>query len=121
MAFVYVVVRDLFFAERVENALRQLGHQVKVTDISQEGKADLPAGADLLLVDLEAEEPALSAIEAAHRAGIRVLAFGPHTEVELWQAAKAAGADRVVAKSKLTTAFADLIAQMTQSDRKEGE
>lgn len=113
MAFVYAVTADLFFGERFERALAQLGHQAQVVDLSAGPAPEaLPGGVDLALVDLEAGPVALELVRTARAAGVKVLAFGPHVDTELRQAAEAAGADRVVTKSRLTASFADLLASM---------
>lgn len=111
MAFIYAVTADLFFAERFERALQQLGHQVYMVDLSEgEPPATLPDGLQLALIDLEAGDVALAELTRAKAAGLKILAFGPHVEAERFRAAQAAGADRVVAKSKLTASFPELIA-----------
>lgn len=112
MAFVYAVVNDLFFADRIANALTHLGHQGQVVDLSMDAPTALPPGTNLALVDLEAGEPALETIRSASAAGVPVLAFGPHTDLALREAALSAGASKVVAKSKLTASFAELLAEM---------
>jgi DNA-binding NarL/FixJ family response regulator len=113
MAFVYAITADLFFAERFERALQQLGHRARVIDLSGGPAPEaLPAGVDLALVDLEAGPAALELVRQARSAGVKVLAFGPHVDAERRQAAQEAGADRVVTKSKLTASFAQLIASM---------
>lgn len=114
MAFVYAVTADLFFAERFEQALRQLGHQAQVVDLSA-GPAPgaLPEGVNLALIDLEAGPVALALVRQARAAGVKVLAFGPHVDLDLHQAAREAGADRVVPRSKLTASFAELIASLS--------
>lgn len=119
MATVYAVAADLFFAERLERALRELGHTPLVVDLSAggegaAGEAAPDSGAGLAIIDLEAGAAALSAIRAARQRGIPVLAFGPHVAVEARRAAEAAGA-RVVTKSQLTRSFADLVAGMLGS------
>lgn len=112
MSFIYAVVNDLFFADRIENALQQLGHQAKVVDLSLDGAGPIPPGTNMVLVDLEAGEAALETIRAAKGNDLPVLAFGPHTDLALREAALQAGATRVVAKSKLTSSFPDLVADM---------
>lgn len=113
MAFVYAVTVDLFFGERFDHALRQLGHQAQVVDLSAGPAPEaLPAGVDLALIDLEAGPAALDLVRAARAAGVKVLAFGPHVDTDLRHAAQEAGADRVVTKSRLTASFADLLAVM---------
>lgn len=112
MAYVYAVVNDLFFADRLGNALGQLGHQAKVVDLSLDQLPPFPDGANLLLADLEAGEPALAAIAAATARNVPVLAFGPHTDLDLRERALQAGATKVVAKSKLTSSFPELVAEL---------
>jgi hypothetical protein len=109
---IYAVCNDLFFAERLENALKQLGHTAHIDDLSLGGPVTLPAGSALVLADLEAGAGALAIIREARQQGINVLAFGPHTDLALRQAGLDAGATQVVAKSKLTNSFADLVAGM---------
>ncbi|HLN60631.1 MAG TPA: hypothetical protein VK464_03695, partial [Symbiobacteriaceae bacterium] len=67
---------------------------------------------DLLLADLEGGEPTLEAIRRSKAAGIPVLAFGPHVDLTLRERALVAGATKVVAKSKLTASFVDLLAEL---------
>lgn len=112
MARIYALVADLFFAERIQNALAGLGHEATVVDASQESVADLPAGTELAIVDLEAGEGALRAIALARAAGAPALAFGPHTDLALRQSALDAGASQVVAKSRLVTEFPNLVSRL---------
>ena len=114
MAFLFVVVNDLFFADRLGGALRHLGHEGLVIDLSMDTLPEVPAATNLAVVDLEAGEAGLQAIRDARQKGVPVLAFGPHTDLALREAGLAAGADKVVAKSKLTTSFPELINEMVQ-------
>lgn len=115
MAHVLIFVNDLFFADRLANGLTGAGHTGRVVDLSLETAPPLTEEVDLVVVDLEAGGEALSLIQAARAAAKPVLAFGPHTDADLRLQAIAAGATRVVPKSKLTTAFAELIAAMTSA------
>jgi alpha-beta hydrolase superfamily lysophospholipase len=116
MALIHAAVGDLFFAERLGRALEHLGHTAQVVDLSQEPPAKtLPSGTVLLLADLEAGEGALAAIRTAAATGVPVLAFGPHMDLALRDAALAAGATQVVAKSKLTTSLPELIASLMKA------
>lgn len=112
MSFVYAVVNDLFFGDRIGNALQQLGYQSSVVDLSLDTAGPIPPGVNLVLADLEAGDAALETIRAAQARALPVLAFGPHTDLALREAALQAGATRVVAKSKLTSSFAELVADM---------
>ena len=116
MAIVYALAADLFFAERLEKALQDLGHSPCVVDLSagEDDPArdpDPPDGADLAIVDLEAGDAALALVRAARLRGIPVLAFGPHVDAEARRSADAAGA-RVVTKSQLTRSIAELVSDM---------
>lgn len=104
----------MFFADRLGNGLRQAGHHGRVVDTSMEEVPGVPIEAELVIVDLEAGEAALTAIRSAKAAGLPVLSFGPHTDLALRETALTSGADKVVAKSKLVSSFAELIAEMTQ-------
>lgn len=112
MAELFLLVNDLFFADRLSNGIRQAGHEAVVADLSFGDSWSLPAQSRLAVIDLEAGPPAFQAIREAAARGIPVLAFGPHTDLELRQQALDAGAEKVVAKSKLTSSFAELIAEM---------
>jgi hypothetical protein len=57
------------------------------------------AGADVVLVDLARSGDAVAAVRAAAPAA-RVVAFGPHVDDEGAQAARTAGADVVVPRSR---------------------
>ena len=60
--------------------------------------ADLP-DADVVIVDLARHGDALPALRAA-RPQARIVAFGPHVDGAELAAAEAAGADRVLARSR---------------------
>jgi CheY-like chemotaxis protein len=104
---VLALVPDLMFASRIDGTLRQLGYRVTVVNdaaaLQAAARAEAPA---LVLVDLTArgvDPPAAIAAlktEAATRA-LPVVAFGPHLDEAARAAATAAGADAVVANSKL--------------------
>ena len=110
---ILVVVNDLFFGERLQIALRHLGLTHELVDLSNTPAPAVHPNTELAIVDLEAGEPALHTIRSASQAGVKVLAFGPHTDLALRQGALAAGATQVVAKSKLTTSLPELIAALT--------
>lgn len=114
MTIIWTVVQDLFFGEKLQSGLHGLGHQVALLDASDPGGAALalPNGAGALIVDLECGDLALAAIRLAKAAGLPVLAFGPHVELALHEAAKAAGAEQVVPKSKLVRSFPELVGKL---------
>ena len=113
MAVLWTVVQDLFFGEVLQSGLRGLGHEAALFDLSVEGAPlAVPPGAAAAVVDLETGDVALQAIRMAKEAGLPVLAFGPHVDLALHEAARAAGADQVVPKSRLVRTFPELIGQL---------
>lgn len=114
---IVAVVRDLFFAVRIRNTLRPLGYRVDVADteaaLAAVVREERPA---LIVVDLgfTAIDPPrrIAALKAdAATAGVPILAFGSHLDHQARDAAKAAGADRVVANSKLAADLPALVAR----------
>ncbi len=131
-------VRDLNFEVRIENAAQQNGFQVKVIESAEQiappDEEDLGVqiaehlgGRGAVLLDKITQwHPALiifdlgndfipwedwirliSSVPATRR--IPILCFGPHVDVEMMQAAKAAGANEVVARSRFVTQLPDLL------------
>ena len=115
---IIAVVRDLFFAIRIRETLAPRGYRVDVAKSREVldtllAMDPLPA---LVIVDLAfvaSEPPALiAALRATPRtAALPILAFGSHLDQVARDAAKAAGADRVVANSKLAEALPELVAR----------
>ena len=95
---VAAVVSDLMLFSRIESAARVAGVALARVD----APGDIPADADLVLVDWSAREPdwagALSVLSTA-----RVIVFGPHTDLEAHAAAREAGLGPMWARSKLLT------------------
>jgi hypothetical protein len=103
MANVLVFVPDLMFSTRIADAARRLGHHV----------AEVNPGADFAVV-LESQQPKLVVLsfeqqgtewedlaKAARTAGVRVLAFGRHTNAAAFRRARELGAAHVVPNSQL--------------------
>ncbi len=115
---IIAVVRDLFFAIRIRETLAPRGYRVDVA--KSRAVLDTLLATDplpaLVIVDLAfaaSEPPALiAALRATPRtATLPILAFGSHLDQGARDAAKAAGADRVVANSKLAEALPELVAR----------
>ena len=106
MARVALLCPDLLFGSKVEGALRAAGHEVVRVD----GPA-AAADAELLVVDLTAD--ADERIEALRGAdGPPTLAFYSHVEQDVRRRAEAAGADRVVPRSRMAREGAALVESM---------
>jgi hypothetical protein len=88
LARVALLCPDLLFGSKVEGALRAAGHEV-TREI---------AGADLLVVDLTADEFDAAELD---RGGVPAVGFYPHVDVETRRRALEAGYDVVVPRSKM--------------------
>jgi CheY-like chemotaxis protein len=96
---VVAVVTDLFFQSRISAAARHTGREVRFLT------ADLDSTVfALALVDLDATVDVLAAIRRLKaESSAPVVAFGPHVDTAGRKAAREAGADRVLAKSRFVT------------------
>jgi hypothetical protein len=105
--------RDLIIGSRIAEAADRAG-----AEVSRVGAPDqLPAAVevDLLLVDWGDRSVDWGQKVAAWRDGagersVRVVVFGPHTDLEAHAAARAAGIGPMMARSKLVTSLAELLA-----------
>jgi hypothetical protein len=105
---VYYFARDLFFGVRLAEGLARL--HCTARPITGATASELGATAALAIVDLSAPDALWQpVIEAAHAAGVPVLAFGSHMDQERWQLARALGATRIVANSQLIERFPVLV------------
>lgn len=111
---VVAVITDVFFQARVRSAVRAARRSVAyVTPDAELSEMD---GFSLALVDLDAEGNVQEAICRLRAIGSGVIvAFGPHVNTEARAAARAAGADRVIAKSKFVTALPAILAENAAS------
>jgi hypothetical protein len=100
VARVLAVVPDLMLASRVAEGLGAAGHEVQVV-------ADLPEAvdADAIVCDLDAVDA--TAVAAA---GPPVLGFYSHVDVETRAAARGAGIDVVVPRSRMARELPGLVA-----------
>jgi DNA-binding NarL/FixJ family response regulator len=109
---VVAVIPDLFFATRVQAQVARLGGEVRFVPSQEElGPLLQEVRPRLVLVDLSARgwDPA-AAIAAAKAGGAdRVVAFGPHKDLAARSGALAAGADRWVANQRLLESLQELL------------
>ena len=93
MARVVAVAPDLLLGSRVEAMLSAAGHEVTLAPALAEAPL---ADAELLVADLDAEDPeALAVLE------VPVLGYYSHVNVETRRAADAAGIDLAVPRSRM--------------------
>ena len=101
---VAAVGSDLMLYSRIESAARVTGVDLRRV----ESPADVPAGADLVLVDWADRRPEWA--ESLRAMPGRVIVFGPHTDLEAHAAAREAGLGPMWARSKLLSSLGDLMA-----------
>lgn len=103
--------RDLFFGMRVRTVLRQLGYDLKLVKTEVEAQdAVREAEAPLLLVDFN-QPVAWDELSQVLQGETPVLAFGSHTDVDGFRAAKSAGVSRVVSNGEFSRRLAELVEQ----------
>lgn len=105
-AAIAALVADLMFASRI----RGPAPAAKTVHSGDRLVTALGPSTRLVLVDLHARG-ALEAIPRARAAApsATIVAFGSHVETEMLQAAKAAGADRVMARSAFVRELPGLV------------
>ncbi len=107
MARVVVIAPELLLGSRVSETLTAAGHEVSLSPSVAEASLD---DADLLIVDLEREDP-----EAVVGLGAPALGFYPHTDAELRKVSEAAGVDMVVPRSRLVREMPKLVEDLLDS------
>jgi CheY-like chemotaxis protein len=99
---VVAVVTDLFFQSRVSAAARAAQRAVRF--VSNRSALQGVGPFQLALVDLDATLDPVAAIQTLRAASAApIVAFGPHVDADGRKAARAAGANRVLAKSRFVT------------------
>jgi hypothetical protein len=105
---ILALVRDLMFASRITAEARAAGTAVKVVR-DPARLADEPGGAGaLLLVDLSLPDALDAAARWRAATGGEVIGFVAHVDAATAARARAAGLDRVLARSR----FVELLAQI---------
>ncbi len=108
---------DLFFVVKVRTTLQHAGYDVwtarSLADFTRRLVAEAPALG--LATTAIAGVDWRAAIVAAREAHIPVIAFGSHVDLETQQAARDAGATRVIANSKLAADLPAIVARTLQA------
>src|SRR5438309_4110576 len=121
-ADVLALVDDLFFQAKLAETARKLGVNLRTVSTGPALLAALeatPEGAAssgrprLVVVDLNARQGALEAIEQLHRSGnpVPVIGFLSHVQTELAQRALAAGCKQVMPRSSFTMNLSEILQQ----------
>jgi len=120
-ADVLALVDDLFFQAKLTETARKLGVKLRTVSTgtalvdalhpAPDGvSTDLPR---LVVVDLNARQGAVEAIEQLHRSGnpIPVIGFLSHVQTELARRAAAAGCKQVMPRSSFTANLSEILRQ----------
>ncbi|WP_337173680.1 response regulator [Paludisphaera sp.] len=105
--------RDLMFTVKITSTAKELGRKVKAVGRVEQAEEFLAGNRPrAVFVDLTAGE--LASRESltklmALAPDVPFIAFGPHVEVEAFQAARDAGCREVMPRSKFTAQLPDLI------------
>lgn len=106
--------RDLFFGMRMRTIIRQLGYGLQIVKDETslvEAAADSP-----LLAFVDFNQPVdWDALAPLMSSETPVVAFGSHTYVEGFRAAKAAGVNRTVSNGEFSRSLPDLIEKYKRS------
>ncbi len=103
---IILVGSELVIESRIAEGARALGYKVQTAStIDALSKTLASTQADVLILDLQAEGVSWrEVVELARRSsdsGLAVLAYGRHTKPDLLRAARVAGCDLAVPRSKL--------------------
>jgi CheY-like chemotaxis protein len=115
MAGIIAVVDDLFFVGKLEGTAKQAGVSLRTLRAADFNPESLPPEKPaLFIVDLNCRSA--DAVELIRRlkadaelAGVPVIGFISHVQVELQRAAREAGCDEVMPRSKFTAGLAELL------------
>jgi DNA-binding NarL/FixJ family response regulator len=112
MAQVVALVDDIFFQARLLETAKQLSVELRVCPTPEALIAEAAKNSTrLAIVDLNARSKPLEAIVRLQAAapGIPVIAFLSHVQVELAEAARAAGCREVMPRSQFTRNLATIL------------
>ncbi len=115
MASVLALVDDLFFQAKILETAKHSGVEVRTFTTSEALLAEFKKQAPkLVIVDLNAQNKPLAAIEAVRHAApdVPLIAFLSHVQVDLAERASAAGCSKVMPRSQFTRELATILAQV---------
>jgi DNA-binding response OmpR family regulator len=120
---VLLLERDLFFSVKIRDTLRHSGYETVTArgeeDFARKLAVNTPA---LAIINTSLAGVAWErVIAAAKAAGVPTLAFGAHVDLEAQQAARRAGADRVISNSKLAKDLPAIVERLVHGKRGAGD
>jgi len=109
---VVALVDDLFFVSKMLETAKHVGVELK-TAANTDALLDLlqQAPAALVIVDLNARQGGLAALQRLHATGntLPVIAYLSHVQVELAEQARSAGCSQVMPRSQFTQELAAIL------------
>jgi CheY-like chemotaxis protein len=116
MARVLALVPDILFGSRIQAQLAAAGHSVEFLPAAGALRQRLAEGADVLVVDLtDASLQGARVVEALRRegalAGVTVVGFYAHVDVQARERAQRAGFQLVVPRSRMAREAGELVAR----------
>lgn len=103
--------RDVFFGMRVRTIVRQIGYDLALVKTESEAR-DAVNASETALVLVDFNQPvSWDDLATVLQGDTPVLAFGSHTDVEGFRAAKEAGVSRVVSNGEFSRRLPELIEQ----------
>lgn len=108
---VAVLISDVYFATMVASTARKLDIPVSFVSPGE----PIPQDARLAIVDLQFPADWESAVREYANGGGEVVGFGPHVQGSLMKRARAAGCQRVMAKSKFVEEIPTIVASAQAS------
>ena len=114
MPTIATLSRDVFFGMRIRTVLQQLGHDLRLCN-SEQLLMDQYGDADLVIVDFN-QPVDWDSLTPLLTSDIPVIAFGSHTNVEGFKAAKSAGVDRTISNGEFSRNLPELLGKyLTES------
>lgn len=117
------VVDDLFFSVRIGETARRLGLELEIVPTAKLGERLARGGVNAVILDLGAASALnlLRALKSDPEAGSTpVVGFASHVAAETMAAARAAGCDRVLARSAFTRELPQLLGELGSIGRAKG-
>jgi len=111
MGRVVALMDDLFFQMKLAETAKQLGVEVKVATSGEALEGLMLSEPKLVIVDLNARNQPLQAIEKLRQTqkDVRVVGFLSHVQTELAAQAQAAGCNEVLPRSSFTQNLAAIL------------
>lgn len=118
-AMIILLTRDLFFGSKVTSTANSLGLVAKLCGSREQLQSLLTTGeVHGVMLDLSSDlTPADVRSLLPSDVNIRCLAFGPHVDTERLAAAKAAGFDDVLPRSRFSADLPHILLDYKSSDR----